>query len=133
MRAKFSACRNLVNKKTIPDLLTKRLVAMAFDFFHSLQVAETIKTVKHLKKSAGIPNSFAAQKSDIQALQLEVGVLRLQVAVLYQLLQTKGLFTQAEIQKVLESLDLADGKADGQFDGDPISGRSIADPSEEPV
>lgn len=106
---------------------------MAFDFFHSLQVAETIKTVKHLKKAAGIPNSFAAQKSEIQALQLEVGVLRLQVAVLYQLLQTKGLFTQAEIQKVLESLDLADGKADGQFDGDPISGRSIADPSEEPV
>jgi hypothetical protein len=99
---------------------------MAFDFFHSLQLAETIQNVKHLKKAAGIPNSFAAQKSNIEALQLELGVLRLQVAVLYQLLLTKGLFTQADIQEMLESLDLADGKADGQFDGDPISGISVA-------
>jgi hypothetical protein len=106
---------------------------MAFDFFN-FRLADAVETVEHWKKASRIPNPFTAQKSDIEALQQQVGELRLQVAVLYRLLLSKGLLTETEIQDLLKELDLADGKADGQFDGDPISGISVADhPAEEPV
>jgi len=104
---------------------------MAFDFLN-LRLAEAVKTVEQMKKAAGIPNPFAPKQADVEALQQKVGELRLQVAVLYRLLLTKGLITDAEIHELLESLDQADGKADGQFDGDPISGISVAThPTEE--
>lgn len=103
---------------------------MSFDYF---KLAQTIRTVENLQKAALIPNPFAPKQADIEALQQEVGELRLHVAVLYRLLLTKGLLTKDEIHDLMNSLDQADGKDDGQFAGDPVSGVSVAThPAEEP-
>lgn len=92
-----------------------------------MNAIQLYRTVEHLKKTAGIPNPFVANKTDIAGLQQEVGELRLHIAVLYRLLLTKGFFTEAEVQSLIDSIDLADGNADGQFDGDPVTGVPIAE------
>jgi hypothetical protein len=106
---------------------------MSFDFLN-LRLYQTVEWVEQMKRAAATPNPFAVKQADIGALQQEIGELRLHIAVLYRLLLTKDLITEAEIHDLISSLDLADGKPDGQFDGDPVSGISVAmHPAEEPT
>lgn len=105
---------------------------MSYDLFDHFRLREIQRNVEHLRKAATIPNPFAAKHADIETLQQEVGELRLLVAVLYRLLLTKGQVTETEVHALISSLDAADGKRDGRFTGDAVSGNpQVATPPAE--
>src|SRR5688500_10191795 len=92
------------------------------DFFDHYRLRAIQEDVEHLRKASYKPNPFAPKQADVEALQQEVGELRLLVAVLYRLILDKGLATEAEVHTLISSLDAADGKRDGAFQGDAVSG-----------
>lgn len=98
---------------------------MSFDFFQDQRLRRIEKSVEHIRKASSTPNPFAPKQADIEDLQAEVAQLRLLVAVLYRALLNKGVASEAEIHQLLAELDAADGKRDGGFDGDPVSGAAI--------
>lgn len=97
-------------------------------FFKDYRLHNIERSLEHLRKSASTPNPFAPKQADIETLQAEVGELRLLVAVLYRLLLDKGQCTETEIQALLSTLDIADGKRDGAFHGDAVSGEQLVKP-----
>ncbi len=97
-------------------------------FFNDYRLHNIERSLEHLRKASSIPNPFAAKQADIKTLQKEVGELRLLVAVLYRLLLDKGTCTEAEIHTLLSTLDIADGKRDGAFHGDAVSGQPVVKP-----
>lgn len=101
---------------------------MSFDIFDHYRLREIQRDVERLRKNAATPNPFAPKQADIEALQQEVGELRLLVAVLYRLVLDKGQASEAEIHALLGSLDAADGQRDGQFNGDPVTGIAKPEP-----
>ncbi len=98
---------------------------MTLNFSEWLRLGRVEQSVEHLRKAASTPNPFAPKQADIEDLQAEVGQLRLLVAVLYRLVLSKGVASEAEIHQLLAEFDAADGKRDGGFDGDPVSGAAI--------
>ena len=97
---------------------------MDFFTYYKLQsIEQGLKRLRHTPT-----NPFAAQKSDVDALQREVGELRLLVAVLYRVLLDQGQCNEAEIHALISRLDLADGKRDGTFQGDAVSGQPVVNP-----
>ncbi|WP_425617945.1 hypothetical protein NA78x_001635 [Anatilimnocola sp. NA78] len=87
--------------------------------------------VERLRTSLSRPNPFAPKQGDIEQLQVEVAELRLQVAVLIQVLIQSGIATQPDLERCLADLDAADGKIDGQFDGNPVTGEPAPPPPPE--
>lgn len=104
---------------------------MSFDHFGDYQ--RLAKSIEHIRKAASTPNPFAPKQADIEALQVEVAELRLLVAVLYRALLNKGVTSEADLQQLIAELDAVDGKRDGGFKGDPVSGKVIvkAEPPED--
>lgn len=95
---------------------------MTFDFFTDRRLRDIQKSVEHLRRAASTPNPFAAKQADIETLQQEVGELRLLVAVLYRLLLDQRQFELNDVLAQLSALDASDGKRDGQFCGDAVTG-----------
>jgi hypothetical protein len=106
---------------------------MSFDFFTHWRLRDIQRSVDHLRAAAQRPSPFAPQQADIKALQQEVGELRLLTAVLYRLLLDKGHLLEPDVHALIASLDAADGRRDGAFQGDPVSGeaRSSSEPPED--
>ena len=107
---------------------------MSLDMFNRFHLREIQRSVEQLRKAATVPaapNPFAAKQADVETLQQEVGELRLLVAVLYRLLLTNGQFTETEVHALISSLDASDGKRDGQFAGEAVSGTPIVAPPED--
>lgn len=100
------------------------------DLFEHFRLSSIEKSLDHLRQTASRPNPFAAKQTDIETLQQEVGELRLLVATLYRLILDKGLATEGEVHTLLSSLDSADGRRDGAFQGDAVSGTPRVDPPE---
>lgn len=101
---------------------------MSSDYFTYYRLRSIEKSLDRLRSSTSIPNPFAPKQSDVETLQAEVGELRLLVAVLYRLVLDKGIGNEAEINTLLSQLDLADGKRDGAFRGDAVSGTQLVQP-----
>lgn len=101
---------------------------MSDSFFGHYRLRSIEKSLDHLRKAASTPNPFAPKQADIETLQAEVGELRLLVAVLYRVVLDKGLCNEAEIHTLLSTLDIADGKRDGAFQGDAVSGAPLVQP-----
>lgn len=105
---------------------------MEFNIYDHYRLQRIEKSLDHLRKSQATPNPFAPKQADIESLQAEVGELRLLVAVLYRLLLTKGGIDENEVHALVSSLDAADGRRDGQFQGDAISGApQVAPPTDD--
>ena len=100
------------------------------DLFEHFRLTNIEKSLDHLRQAVSRPNPFAARQADIETLQREVGELRLLVAVLYRAVLDKGLATEPEIHHLLSSLDSADGRRDGSFQGDPVTGVPRVEPPE---
>lgn len=106
---------------------------MSFDFFERLRLGRIEKSIEYIRKAAATPNPFAPKQADVEDLQSEVAQLRLLVAVLYRLVLDKQVASETEIHALLSELDSADGKRDGGFQGDPVTGVPIvaSEPPEE--
>jgi hypothetical protein len=102
--------------------------AMSADFFDHYRLRSIEQSLQHLRKTVATPNPFAPKQADIEVMQREVGELRLLVAVLYRLLLDKGHCNETEVNALLSSLAIADGKRDGAFQGDAVSGAPLVEP-----
>jgi hypothetical protein len=102
--------------------------AMSFDYFDHYRLRSIEQSLQHLRKAAATPNPFVPKQADVETLQREVGELRLLVAVLYRLLIDKGQCSETEVNALLSTLDLADGRRDGAFHGDAVSGQPLVKP-----
>lgn len=101
---------------------------MSADYFERYRLRSIEQSLQHLRKTVATPNPFAPKQGDVETLQREVGELRLLVAVLYRLLLDKGHCNETEVNALLSSLDIADGKRDGAFHGDAVSGQPLVKP-----
>ena len=70
---------------------------MSFDYFDHYRLRSIEQSLQHLRKTVATPNPFAPKQGDVEALQREVGELRLLVAVLYRLLLDKGQCSETEV------------------------------------
>jgi len=101
-----------------------------FDIFDHFRLREIQRDVEHLRKAAYRPNPYGPKQADVEALQQEVGELRLLVAVLFRIMLDKGVAANTDIHALLAALDMSDGNRDGAFQGDAVTGAPRVEPPE---
>src|SRR5688500_18807861 len=75
--------------------------------------------LKHSLRAEGRSESAGAERARLRA---ENGELKLYLAVLFRLLVAKGAATADEVRSLVRVVDESDGRADGTFQGDVVSG-----------
>lgn len=88
------------------------------DIGNRLDIEDTEQEISGLKQrlrnSAGVDLN---QDQKISELEKENGELKLYMAALIRLLLSKGTISNEELTQLVEEIDGADGRVDGQFSG----------------
>jgi hypothetical protein len=84
------------------------------------QISGLQQDVARLKKSARSWADTDPIRAQLDELRAANGELRLYVATLFRVLETKGIIGRDDLAKLVEQIDQADGRRDNALDGDAL-------------
>jgi len=94
------------------------IIDFAWNVSQSNKIAELNRQVDQLKQSARSSPEADPLRDEPDKLRAASAELRLYVAVLFRVLQQKGIIGRDDLAKVVEQVDDEDGKRDKAYVGD---------------
>lgn len=98
------------------------LISGIFDLFwessQQSRISDLNREVVRLKENARTPLKSDPVRAELAELRAANGELRLYVAALLRVLQTKGIVARDDLTAIIEEIDDLDGQRDRSHDGD---------------
>lgn len=92
------------------------------DWGQQMDIGDLDREVRALRARVAAPKrEIKDLRAHVEALDAEIGELRLYLAVLLKVVVAKGLVTKEQLERIVEAVDLADGQADGRYEGKPLA------------